>query len=333
MDPDGPELTSIGAGPGYCKADSGTVQVPPRVSVCVVTWMHRDLIAQCLDSIVMQRTSFPYEVIVSDDASTDGTGEICRQYAERFPGLVRALVQPRRLGMMENTRAVTADVRGEFIAWCDGDDYWTDPEKLQLQAEALDAHPQCDLCSHGASVIEHDGRPTGRAQPAFGDRIIGADELLRRDGGLICTSSLLSRAYLMAQAPEWFFRMPMGDYFGQAIAAFRGGAVHLGRVMCAYRRDSLSVRSIAGNSPEAQRKYHRLRMEGLLGLDALSCGAHRRRIAIETLRHSRKSIRRTATALSMVDTAGVIATGLSTLAELGCRGVRACFGRCPPPGT
>jgi len=321
MDPDGTELTSIGAGPGYCKADSGTVQVPPRVSVCVVTWMHRDLIAQCLDSIVMQRTTFPFEVIVSDDCSTDGTGEICRSYAERFPGLVRALVQPRRLGMMENTRAVTADVRGEFIAWCDGDDYWTDPAKLQLQVDALDAHPQCDLCSHGSYVIEHDGSPAGSVFPAFSDRLISADELLRRDGGLICTSSLMSRSYLMAQAPEWFFRMPMGDYFGQAIAAFRGGAVHLGRVMCAYRRDSLGVRNVVEPTASSHRTFHERMMEGLLGLDAASAGAHRGRISIEALRQTRKSLRRTASKGSLGSTAAVIATGASAIAKLGWRAV------------
>lgn len=321
MEPDVPKPTSSGAEPRYRKADSGPAPVPPRVSVCVVTWMHRDLIAQCLDSIVMQRTSFPYEVIVSDDASTDGTGEICRHYAERFPGLVRALVQQRRVGMMENTRAVATDVRGEFIAWCDGDDYWTDPEKLQLQVDALDAHPQCDLCSHGASIVEHDGAPTGRVFPAFGDRRISADELLRRDGGLVCTSSLMSRAHLMANAPEWFFRMPMGDYFGQAIAAFRGGAVHLGRVMCAYRRDSLGVRNVVEPTAASHRTFHERMMEGLLGLDAASAGAHRGRISIEALRQTRKSLRRTASKGSIGSTAAVIATGASAVAKLGWRAV------------
>jgi glycosyltransferase involved in cell wall biosynthesis len=290
--------------------------------VCIVTFMQRETIGQCLDSVLAQRTTFPYEVIVGDDCSTDGTAEICAEYARRHDGRVTAILHEQHVGMMENTRHVSARARSEFIAWCDGDDYWTDPHKLELQVAALTAQPRCDLCSHGAEVVERDGSPTGRVFPAFGDRIISADELLRRDGGLICTSSLMSRTSLMRQAPDWFFRMPVGDYFGQAIGAFRGGVVHLGRPMCAYRRDSLGTHSVVDRTAHGQARYHCLMIEGLLGLDFISLGAYRRRIAIEVLRIARKGFRRTALRGSARAGAGVAAAGCAALAELVRRTIR-----------
>jgi glycosyltransferase involved in cell wall biosynthesis len=295
----------------------------PRVSVCIVTFMQKETIGQCLDSVLAQRTTFPYEVIVGDDCSTDGTAEICAEYEQRHEGRITAILHATRAGMMENTRSVSSRARGEFIAWCDGDDFWTDPHKLELQVAALTAHPGCDLCSHRAEIVEQDGSPTGRAFPQFGDRIIAADELLRRDGGLISTSSLMSRTSLMRQAPEWFFRMPVGDYFGQAIGAFRGGAVHLGRSMCAYRRDSMGTHLIAGRSARDQMRFYCLMIEGLLGLDSMSQGAHRRRIAIEVLRRTRKGLRRTALRGSASAGARVAAAGCSALAELLWRSFRA----------
>ena len=308
--------------PDGCACPCDTEALAPRVSVCIVTFMQKETIGRCVDSVLAQRTSFPYEVIVGDDCSTDGTAEICTEYARRHHGRVSAVLHEQHVGMMENTRSVSARVRGEFIAWCDGDDYWTDPHKLELQVAALTAHPNCDLCSHGAEIVEQDGSPTGRAFPAFGDRIIAADELLRRDGGLICTSSLMSRTSLMRQAPEWFFRMPVGDYFGQAIGALRGGAVHLGRPMCAYRRDSMGIHSVVSRSVHDQARYYRLMIEGLLGLDMVSAGAHRRRIAIEVLRLARKGLRRTALRGSARAGAGVAAAGGAALAELLRRSLR-----------
>ena len=115
------------------------------VSVLCTTYNHEKYIRQCLDSMVSQKTDFPFEIIVRDDCSTDSTGSIIREYGEKYPGIVIPFILP----FNHFSRGMTNDsfaemfrmARGKYIAICEGDDFWTDPEKLQVQADFLEAHP------------------------------------------------------------------------------------------------------------------------------------------------------------------------------------------------
>lgn len=131
-----------------------------KVSVCSITYNHRGLIKDALDGFMHQRTDFPYEVIVHDDASTDGTADVLREYAARHDN-VRLIL--RKENIFSHTRIypvvdAIAEARGKYIALCDGDDYWTDPEKLQKQADCLDANPGYVLCYHRVRHEWADGR-------------------------------------------------------------------------------------------------------------------------------------------------------------------------------
>lgn len=127
------------------------------VSVCVTTYNHARWVAQALDSILAQRTSFEVEVIVGDDCSTDSTVQICRGYAERYPDRVRLLTAEHNMGMRANYRRTIEAARGEYIAICDGDDFWTDEEKLQRQVEALECDTEVGLC-YSRSKRFHQGQ-------------------------------------------------------------------------------------------------------------------------------------------------------------------------------
>jgi len=128
----------------------------PLVSVSVVTYQHKNFIKYCLDGIVMQKTNFPFEILLGEDASTDGTREICIEYAERYPNLIRLILHDRsnnilidgkptgRFNMLYNLFIC----RGKYIALCEGDDYWTDPYKLQKQFDILESDFSCSLCAH-----------------------------------------------------------------------------------------------------------------------------------------------------------------------------------------
>lgn len=136
-------------------------QVFPLVSVTVATYQHVNYIRQCLEGILMQKTNFPYEIIVGEDGSVDGTQDICKEYAEKYPDRIRLFIRDRNLSQFvaENGKVTRFNgiwnrmsARGKYIAWCEGDDYWIDPLKLQKQVDFLEKHPEYGLCYTKAKV-------------------------------------------------------------------------------------------------------------------------------------------------------------------------------------
>ena len=117
----------------------------PLVSAITLTYMHEDYIGRCIESILMQETDFAIELIVGTDCSPDGTDEIVRQYAERYPDRVRAVFRDKNVGARANFYDVCGKARGKYIAWCEGDDEWTDPKKLQKQVAILEERPDIVL--------------------------------------------------------------------------------------------------------------------------------------------------------------------------------------------
>lgn len=121
------------------------------VTIRCLTYNHEQYIRQCLDGFVMQKTNFRFEAIVHDDASTDGTVEIIREYAEKYPDIIKPIFETenqysKRDGSIG--RIMNEHTHGKYIAICEGDDYWTDPYKLQKQVDFLESHPDYVMCSH-----------------------------------------------------------------------------------------------------------------------------------------------------------------------------------------
>jgi glycosyltransferase involved in cell wall biosynthesis len=145
----------------------------PLVSVCCITYNHAAYIEETLRGFLMQRTDFAFEILIHDDASTDGTADIVRRYAERYPHLVRAVCQRENQYARGHTKVNFEfnfpRVQGEFIALCEGDDAWTDPYKLQQQVDHLRAHPGCTVCAHLTEVVDQEGRPV------VPERVMGDD--------------------------------------------------------------------------------------------------------------------------------------------------------------
>lgn len=131
------------------------------VSVCCLAYNHEAFIATTLDSLVSQKTSFAFEVICNDDASTDGTKEIIKEYVDRYPDIIRPIyheVNQRQNGISNVWTHFYPNARGKYIAYCDGDDYWTSPNKLQRQVDFMERHPEYSLCLHGyTKLMERSG--------------------------------------------------------------------------------------------------------------------------------------------------------------------------------
>lgn len=121
----------------------------PLVSVCVITYNHKQYIAQALDSILSQKTNFNFEIVIGEDLSTDNTLAICQDYAARFPQIIRLLPTTQNLGVVPNFIRTANACRGKYMAVLEGDDYWIDDLKLQKQADVLEHDPERTLCFTG----------------------------------------------------------------------------------------------------------------------------------------------------------------------------------------
>ena len=125
-----------------------------KLSIVCLAYNHKAFIREALDSFVMQKTNFPFEVIIHDDASTDGTSDIIREYEAKYPDIIKPIYQTEnQWGKKHIWRDIVLPfVRGEYVAMCEGDDYWTDPLKLQKQVDFLDAHSDYSVCTTRNSI-------------------------------------------------------------------------------------------------------------------------------------------------------------------------------------
>lgn len=178
----------------------------PLVSICVVTYNHEKFIREALDSFLMQQTSFPVEIVIHDDASTDNTQQIIEEYHKQYPHILKPLLQT------ENQRSISGGgmnprfnyprSRGKYIALCEGDDYWTDPLKLQKQFEFLEDNPDFVGCGHYTST-QYDFVPNSGEQH-YVHAVNRANTLTKRDFmrvGSFHTSSFFFRRETTLKAP------------------------------------------------------------------------------------------------------------------------------------
>jgi len=206
-----------------------------RVSVLVMTYNHGKLIRQAIDSVLAQHSSFDYEIVISEDCSTDGTRETVMEYGTRFPDRIRLLLSERNLNSLAVVSRGIRACRGEFIALLDGDDYWTNPAKLQLQVEFLDSHPECSACFHNATAVYPESDRAAHDWTARGQKDFMTLQDIWR-GNPIATSSLMFRSGLY-ELPPWYDRMPMPitDWPLHVLNAEHGTIGYIDHVMSAYR--------------------------------------------------------------------------------------------------
>lgn len=180
----------------------------PLVSVCMTAFNHEPYLAEAIEGVLMQRTTFGVELVLGEDCSTDRTPELCRAYAERFPDRIRLVTGPENVGWRANYRRTVAACKGRYVAFCDGDDRWTDPMKLQLQTQLLEDDPDCGMCytcteKYAADCERREYLPSGAASTDF-------RSLLRNYTIGNCTAmarrELLERYYAEVRPeshPEW----------------------------------------------------------------------------------------------------------------------------------
>lgn len=212
-----------------------------EVSVLCLAYNHNKYIKQALDSIIAQKTNFLFEIVIHDDASTDGTAEIIEKYAVRYPDLIHPLFEDEN--QYSKGRDVLADLslphtRGKYIAICECDDYWTDDSKLQRQYDIMEKHPELDMCAcRAVEIAGQSGLEIQEIRPKKKDSILTVEEVILGGGRYLATASLFFRKSLYDLRME-FEKELYFDYSHQIKGALRGGIYYLDTRMAVYRREA-----------------------------------------------------------------------------------------------
>lgn len=226
----------------------------PLVSIRCIVYNQEKYIEQCLDGFLMQETTFPFEAVVHDDASTDRTADIIREYEKKYPTIIRPIYETENQYSKHNgslIRIMDSAMRGKYVAACEGDDYWTDSKKLQLQAEALENNPDCTIAFNRVRFVEEDGSEQNLFAPAidscFGQKITLKDycyEEFKTGRWAFHTSSFFYRQNMDKPYTEFrtdrFSVCPYGDMSRQLFLLMNGKGFFVDRIMGYYRTNSVS---------------------------------------------------------------------------------------------
>lgn len=221
------------------------------VSVCMITYNHEKFISEAIEGVLMQKTTFPIELIIGEDCSTDATRSICVDYKKNYPEIIKLQLPETNKGMMRNFIENMQAATGKYIALCEGDDYWTDPYKLQKQVDFLEVNEEYSFCFHDNITLN---QKTGEKRIRIGERQI--DRTVDLKSVIIennfPTASLVFRNIIdWSNIPEWFRKTAKGDYGLVVLLAEKGFGQFLPDVMTVYRIHDGGVWS--GNK---QRSYH-----------------------------------------------------------------------------
>ncbi len=219
-------------------SSSDASRPPVKVSVAITTFDKERFIARGIASVLEQEVDFEYEIVIADDCSTDGTKAILLDYQFRFPDRIKIIQRQSNLGMVRNFLETYSECRGKYIAFLDGDDYWTSPHKLRKQVELLDREPGLALCFHRVRVVPDDAPERSGLLPADGEPIMRTLEDLLR-GDCFATSSTMVRR-LFEELPAWCGEMPIPDWPTFVLHAQHGGIGYLDETMAVYRLHSRS---------------------------------------------------------------------------------------------
>ena len=214
-----------------------------KVSICCITYNQEKYIRKAIDSFLNQKTNFNYEIIIRDDASQDNTANIIREYEAKYPDIIHGIyeeVNGFSNGVKKAISVTFEKAKGKYIAICEGDDYWIDESKLQIQYDYMEKNPECTFCFHNAVLYdERIKKQTTNFIPRYKDQ----KKYLKKDNNynvieLALLDSIPTASYFFynnKEWPEWFFNAYVGDLPLQLIRTNDGYAHYIDKVMSVYR--------------------------------------------------------------------------------------------------
>lgn len=216
--------------------------VQPLASILCITYNQKDFIAQTIEGFLMQKVNFPIEIIIHDDASTDGTADIVRKYEAEHPDLIKGIYQTenqhsKRISIWNNF--IYPIAKGKYFAECEGDDYWIDPDKLQTQVDFLESHPDYSLTFHDAEIKNEPGvEPVDSVYPKMEDRDYSATEIFQK--WVIPTASIVYNRKVL----DYPIKNRLNILNGDIVLMER--CAHVGKVRCFNKKMSVYRRQPNG---------------------------------------------------------------------------------------
>lgn len=248
------------------------------VSIICITFNHAPFLHKALDGFLMQRTNFRFEVLLHDDASTDGTAEIVKAYAKKYPDIIVPILEKENQYSqhIDFSQKMYAMARGKYFAFCEGDDYWIDADKLQKQFDYMEAHPDCSICGHNSFILDDRERDHPHLKETvtedYAESTFTMEDLLRDhliDHGLYPMASVFMRRECVPHYP-WLRRFSFGDLF-MVLTPFRYGYGYRSNAkMAVYRVNNPgSYNEVRNQLPHHERiqKWINFRFEFLEGLE------------------------------------------------------------------
>jgi glycosyltransferase involved in cell wall biosynthesis len=203
----------------------------PLVSVCMITYNHEKFIAEAIDGVLMQKTDFPIELIIGEDCSTDNTRQICIEYKDKYPQIIRLILPEKNLGMMPNFTNTLQACTGKYIALCEGDDYWTDPYKLQKQVDFMEAEEDISMCFHNTKILKYGQWGDKGIYRGINNNYFDSNMFFKK--WCIPTATMLFRGkYLVNYSDPRIF---LGDHFIFLLMADKGLVYGMSDCMSVYR--------------------------------------------------------------------------------------------------
>lgn len=235
----------------------------PLVTISCITYNHEPYIASALDGFLAQETDFPFEVFVHDDASTDKTAAVIREYQMKFPSIIRAVYETENQYSKKDgslNRIVSAHIHGTYLAFCEGDDYWCDSEKLKKQADYMQKHPSCSMLMHNGYVENVLTGYSGLIHSCSKSQIMKKREVIREEKIHPPTASMFVRSDDYLKMPEFFQAAPVGDRPARMYMMTKGYLCYWKKPMCVHR---VNVPGSFSELTAADQEYNKFILNGM----------------------------------------------------------------------
>ena len=238
---------------------------PIIVSIRCTAYNQEKYIRQCLDGFIMQQTNLRFEAIVHDDASTDGTADIIREYEKKYPDIIKPIYEEENQYSKHDgslVRIMDEHTRGVYVAICEGDDYWTEPSKLQKQYDFMESHPECSMCFHSHNNLYPNGK-LGLVEPCEKKEEYTTPDVIKFKSNVIGTNTVFYRYhfYKEEERPLFWKRSPVGDLPMKLYFASKGTIGFINANMSVYRWGAEGGWTSRKTTLKQRTKHHRAIIE------------------------------------------------------------------------